>query len=90
MAQIAIDDHSRLAEYAKVETSVTMPNGLWASLRTFLLMSTNFRKDEANAWAKLAQEKKEDGSPRFPNAEGNIQFWKDMQEDIEEILRRID
>ena len=77
-------------DWMQEDKTVTMPNELWSSLRVFLLMTTNFRKDEALSWGKLAQEKNEDGTPMYPKAEGNSKFWFDMQADIDKILRRLD
>ena len=79
-----------LSNWMQEDKAVTMPNELWSSLRVFLLMTTNFRKDEALSWGRLAQEKNEDGTPKYPKAEGNSEFWFDMQADMEKVLRRLD
>ena len=81
---------AELNEWMGQEKAVTMPNELWSSLRVFLLMTTSYRKDEALSWGKLAQEKNEDGTPKYPKAEENSEFWFDMQADIEKVLRRLD
>ena len=70
--------------------SVTLTNKQWGRLTTFLLMSTEYRKGEADAWARLATGKNEDGSPRFKNAESNARFWKETCTMLDEIRVAID
>ena len=53
-------------------------------------MSTNYRNEEAKAWAKLAQEKDEDGKPKYKNAESNARFWEETKAIIEFIRKKID
>lgn len=49
----------------KQEKTVTMTREQWTTLTTYLLMSTKHREGEAKAWAELAEEKAEDGSPKY-------------------------
>lgn len=71
------------------ERAVSMPNGMWTTLRGILLMTANERKAEAETWRKLAQETAEDGTPKYQNAVKNYQFWIRLQADVDEILERI-
>ena len=71
------------------ERAVSMPNGMWTTLRGILLMTANERKTEAEAWKKLAQETEEDGTPKYKNAAKNYQFWIRLQADVDEILEKI-
>lgn len=41
-------------------------------------MSTKHREGEAKAWAELAEEKAEDGSPKYMNAAGNAEYWREF------------
>lgn len=56
----------------------------------YLLMTTNHRREEAEAWAKLAEERNEDGTPIFPNAQSNAAYVERMCARIEDIKRIID
>lgn len=70
--------------------TITLTHDQATRLTSFLLMTTNYRKDEREAWESLAQEVKEDGSPEYPNAKGNARFWAGMEATIEEIIKIID
>lgn len=45
-----------------------------SKLSLYILMTTKTREGEAEAWEKLAEEKKEDGSPKYIHAADNAQF----------------
>lgn len=70
--------------------SITLTQRQWSDLHFYLLASTKYRESERDAWAKLAQEKLTDGTPRHKNAAGNSQFWTDMIASLEVIQRQID
>ena len=70
--------------------TVTLTNGEWSELTTYLLLSKNHREGEAKAWAELAEEREEDGSVKYPNVASNAQFWKETNEALEEIRKKID
>lgn len=89
MKKLTAEEKS-LEEWQREEKTVTLTKGQWNTLTTYLLMSTNHRKREAKAWAELAEEKKEDGSPKYKNATSNAAFWREMIEDLEVIRRKID
>ena len=74
----------------KQEKTVTMTREQWNKLTCYLLMSTQHREREAKAWAELSEEKAEDGSPKYKNAAGNAEYWREMVTDIEEIRKKID
>ena len=48
------------------------------------------REGEAEAWEKLAEEKKEDGSPKYIHAADNAQFWRELDADLRKILRDLE
>lgn len=45
-----------------------------SKLSLYILMTTKTREGEAEAWEKLAEEKKEDGSPKYIHAADNAQL----------------
>ena len=49
-----------------------------SKLSLYILMTTKTREGEAEAWEKLAEEKKEDGSPKYIHAADNAQFWREL------------
>lgn len=59
-----------------------------SKLSLYILMTT--REGEAATWEKLAEEKKEDGSPKYIHAADNAQFWRELDADLREILRALE
>lgn len=76
--------------WEKQERTVTLTNELCSTLKCYILITTNYRKDELKAWEKLAQETDENGVPKFKNAAGNAQFWQDMEIQLQQILTATD
>lgn len=72
------------------ERTVTLTNELCSMLQCYILMTTNHRKDEIKAWEELAQEKDENGAPKFKNAASNAQFWRDMEIQLQQIYTAAD
>ncbi|MEG1562177.1 MAG: hypothetical protein RR365_00790 [Bacteroides sp.] len=56
----------------------------------YLLITTDYRKEETEACQRLSQEKNEDGKLRFPNMEGNARWWEKAHAEIDEIRKAID
>ena len=56
----------------------------------YLIMTTNHRKGEREAWEKLAKETNEDGTPTFKHAQSNAQYWEELDYRLEEIRYIID
>ena len=56
----------------------------------YILMTTHHRRGEADAWAKLAEEQNEDGTPCFPNARSNSEWWERTCARLESIKKIID
>lgn len=77
-------------EWGQISKAVTLTNDEWSTLTTYLLISTGYREREREAWEKLSREKKQDGSPRFENAESNAEYWRDMIAALEQIRLKID
>lgn len=79
-----------MKDIMKNEKTVTLTREEWCKLTTYILMTTQYRKGELEAWERLSQEKEEDGTPTFKNAESNAEFWRGMIEMIEAIRIKID
>ena len=59
-------------------------------LTCYILMTTNYRKGEKEAWESLATETVEDGSLKFPKAPSNAKFWEETEAQLTEIRKIID
>lgn len=84
----AVEEESQRI-WDKQEKTVTMTRKQWTTLTIYLLMSTKHREGEAKAWAELAEEKAEDGSPKYKNAAWHAEYWWEIVTDIEEIRKKI-
>ena len=60
------------------------------TLVCYILMTTNYRKDEINAWEELAKEKDEDGKLTFPKAKKNADFYRKQSKELEAIKDKLD
>lgn len=60
-----------------------------SSLRTYLMMTEDKRKEEVDVREKVAEEKQE-GTEEKRIAESNVDFFKGMNKDIEEIQKVLD
>ena len=89
-AAVVQEQERSLKEWQQKTATVTMTNEEWSLLSTYLLMSTNHRKGEAEAWAKLATEKDENGEPTFKNAASNAEFWQEIITGMEKAIKTID
>ncbi len=54
-------------------------------LTSYILMTTNYRKGEAEAWGKISEIRKDDGTPEFKNAKSNAKWWADLSGRLDEI-----
>lgn len=79
-----------MKEWAQQERTVTMTNDEWISLYCYLIGTTKHIEGEQEAWEKLAQKKKADGSPRFPYAAGNAEYYRQTREKLDGWLAKID
>lgn len=59
-------------------------------LSMFLRMTENYRKDEIAACESLSEELNENGDIRFPKMKNNAKWWKECNESIHEIQRKLD
>jgi hypothetical protein len=75
------------AAWGKEEKTITLTNDQWSTITAFIRMTTKYREGELKAWEELAQEKEEDGAPRFKNAAGNIEFWKQTISTIDAVQK---
>lgn len=76
--------------YGERQRSVSLTNDEWNRLRCYILMTTQYRKGERDAWASLAAEVDESGAPTFPNAAKNAAYWGDLDAFLGEVSEKID
>lgn len=72
------------------KAEVTLTNSQWSLLTTYILMTTQYRKGEAEAWESLSKETNENGLPMFENAKSNADFYKRLNSELEVIKKEID
>ena len=59
------------------------------SLRFYLLITKEKRQEEEDMWKESAEEKQE-GTEKQRVAESNADFFKEMNKDLEEIMKVLD
>lgn len=79
-----------LKEWKERERAVTLTNDQWTTLTCYILMSTQHRKGEREAWEKLAAEKNDDGTPTFKNAASNAEYYAELDAKLDAIRAAID
>jgi hypothetical protein len=67
--------------------TLTLTNEQWANLGTWLLVTKEYGLYEVDKWQEMAQEVNEDGTPKFPRAKGNAEFYQAKLEQMEEIRK---
>lgn len=72
------------------EKTITLTYDEVSILSCYILMTTKYREGEAEAWDRLATETEPDGSPKFPKAKSNAQFWRDMEEQLNIIREKLE
>ena len=73
-----------------MNVTINMTHEQACNLVCYLLMTTNYRHREREAWERLAEEQDENGEQKFPNAAKNAQFWADTDAELEQIIKIID
>ena len=69
--------------WAQEACAVTMTNGEWNGLYCYLLGTVGHIEGKRKAWEAFAEEKKEDGSAKYPKAAGNAEFYRQMREKLD-------
>ena len=69
--------------------TVTLTHVQWNKLYIYLLTTTNYRKEQINAWEELACKTNPDGSPEYPNAAPNAEYCRQLEHDLSEIIQKI-
>lgn len=60
------------------------------TLVCYILMTTQHREREREAWEELSKEMNEDGTPKFKNAKSNAEYYADLEFKLEEIRNALD
>lgn len=79
-----------MKNWENTKRTVTLTNAQWTRLSTYILMTTQYRNAELDAWKSMQKEKNDDGTPVFKNANNNIKFWRNTIKILEEIQKTID
>lgn len=89
IAEIINNDSTEAISWEQQPKTVTLTNELCSTLQCYILMTTKHREGELKAWEELAQETDENGAPKFKNAASNAQFWRDMEPQLQRILKTL-
>lgn len=79
-----------MSNYGQTKTTVELTNSQWNTLVCYILMTTQHRKGEREAWEELAKETNEDGTPTFKNARSNADYYQELEKTLQEIRQTID
>ena len=60
------------------------------TLVCYILMTTNYREREREAWKSLAQETDENGQIKFKNAQSNYEYFTNLETELTEIRKILD
>lgn len=77
-------------DYGKQVCTVAMTNAQWSTLTTYILTTTQSRREEREAWEKIAAEVDAEGMPKYPNAADNAKYYAELEEELKAILKCID
>lgn len=58
-------------------------------LRMYLMLTTQYRKKELDAWNELSNERNPAGTLRYPNAPSNAEYWQGLNKTINEIQNKL-
>ena len=76
--------------WKSTKRAVELTNEQWNTLTCYILMTTQHRKGEKEAWQKLAEEINENGQPKFNNAASNARYYEDLEKTLKDIINAID
>lgn len=90
MAKERDNDSAEATSWEQQPKTVTLTNRLWNILQFYILSNTQDRKERLKAWEELAQETDENGEPKFKKAASNAEFLRDMELQLQQILKALD
>lgn len=79
-----------MTTWENTKRTVTLTNEQWSTLTCYLLMTTQHRKGEREAWEALAKETNADGTPKFKHASSNASYYAELEKKLEVIKKAID
>ena len=81
---------NKATEYENKKVAVELTNSQWNTLTCYILMTTQHRKGEREAWQQLATEKDENGQPKFKNAQSNAEYYESLEQTLADIQAAVD
>lgn len=76
--------------WKNIKRAVELTNEQWNALTCYILMTTQYRKGEKEAWQKLAEEIDENGQPKFKNAASNARYYENLEKTLKDVINTID
>ena len=74
-----------MENWRKTIKAVELTNEQINTLVCYILMTTQHRKGEREAWEQLAKEIDENGEPVFKNAQSNAQYYQELEAKLADI-----
>lgn len=65
--------------------TITLTDEQAGTLKMYLLITTQYRKREAEACIKLALERNDDGTHKYPKMPANATWWAETNETLDVI-----
>lgn len=90
MAKEKENDSVEATSWEQETKTVTLTNKLWHILQFYILSDTHNREERLKVWEELAQETDENGELKFKNAVSNAEFLRDMELQLQQILKALD
>mgnify|MGYP005853474381 CR=1 FL=1 len=90
MAKEKENDSVEATSWERQPKTVTLTNRLWHILQFYILSDTHNREERLKVWEELAQETDENGELKFKNAVSNAEFLRDMELQLQQILKALD
>lgn len=90
MAKKRDNDSAEATSWEQQPKTVILTNRLWHILQFYILSDTHNREERLKVWEELAHETDENGEPKFKNAVSNAEFLRDMEQQLQQILKALD
>lgn len=71
------------------ERAVTLTNDEWCTLTCHINQTILYSRDAVAKWRTMAEEKKPDGTPKFPNALKKAIYWQEVIDTVERIIPKL-
>lgn len=79
-----------MESWENTKKAVELTNDQLSTLVCYILMTTNYRQREREAWESLAKETDEAGEPKYKVAQSNFEYFQELETKLEAIREILD